>query len=249
VKINAPRSSLAALGRPILGGVLVALSLSASPAHSQDDVAARLEAARARLAAIEQRSSRVNDVNEIENLQRSYGYYVDKMLWEHVIDLFTDDATMEIGLSGVYAGKESIRRYLYSLSEGRQGPIDGVLYDHLQLQPIVTVAADGQTANARWRTWILAGIHGSGSGGNWGEGPYENEYVKEDGVWKISKLHWYATYYVPYEGGWLNSTTEAVRVYSEGRGVAPDRPPSESYEPYPAAFVPPFHFPNPVSSE
>ena len=219
------------------------------PVHAQDDLAARLAAAQARLAALEQRAGRVDDVNEIENLQRSYGYYVDKMLWEHVVDLFAEDGTMEIGMSGVYAGKESIRRYLLSLSGGREGPIEGQLYDHLQLQPIVTVARDGQSAKGRWRAWILAGVHGSGSGGNWGEGPYENEYVKENGVWKIKKLHWYATYYVPYEGGWLNSSAEVVRAYSEGRGVTPDEPPSVRYEPYPAAFVPPFHYPNPGRSE
>jgi hypothetical protein len=217
--------------------------------HTQDDVAGRVAAAQARLAALERRAEHVADINEIENLQRSYGYYLDKMLWEHVVDLFTDDATMEIGLSGVYVGKDSIRRYLNSLSGGVEGPLEGVLYDHFQLQPIVTVADDGLTAKGRWRALIMTGTSGSGSGGNWGEGPYENEYVKEQGVWKISKLHWYATFYVPYEGGWLNSSADAVRAYSEGRGVMPDGPPSVQYAPYPAAFVPPFHYPNPVSGQ
>jgi hypothetical protein len=229
--------------------VIAALVGLAPASHAQDGLAERVAAAQMRLAALEQRAARVDDINDIENLQRSYGYYLDKMLWEHVIDLLADDATMEVGSSGVYIGKESIRRYLYSLSGGRQGPIEGVLYDHMQLQPIVTVADDGLTAEGRWRAWILTGTAGSGSGGNWGEGPYENEYVKENGVWKISELHWYATYYVPYEGGWLHSTTDAVRAYSEGRGVTPDRPPSVQYEPYPAAFIPPFHYPNPVSGQ
>jgi hypothetical protein len=215
--------------------------------HTQDDVGGRLAAAQARLAALEFRAERLADINAIENLQRSYGYYADKMLWEHVVDLFTDDATMEIGLGGVYVGKDSIRRYLFSLSGGVEGPLEGVLYDHFQLQPVVTVADDGLTAKGRWRALIMTGTSGSGSGGNWGEGPYENEYVKEQGVWKISKLHWYATFYVPYEGGWLNSSADAVRAYSEGRGITPDRPPSEQYAPYPAAFVPPFHYPNPGS--
>ena len=231
--------------------VLLVATLLLAPvlALAQDDIGARVAALQARLAAVDGRAARVSDVNEIENLQRSYGYYVDKMLWEHVVDLFSDDATLEIGLGGVYVGKDSIRRYLYSLSGGVEGPLEGVLYDHFQLQPVVTIADDGLTAKGRWRALIMTGTSGSGSGGNWGEGPYENEYVKEDGVWKISKLHWYATFYVPYEGGWLNSSADAVRAYSEGRGVAPDRPQSEPYAPYPAAYVPPFHYPNPVTGQ
>jgi hypothetical protein len=231
----------------LLGMLCAGAMLAPLTGARAQDLDARLAAARARLAAIEQRADRVDDIDDIENLQRSYGFYVDKMLWENVLDLFTDDATMEIGLSGVYVGKDSIRKYLYSLSGGREGPLEGVLYNHMQLQPIVTVAADGMSAKARWRALILTGTYGEGSGGNWGEGPYENAYVKEDGVWKISELHWYATYLVPYEGGWLHSSEEAVRAYSEGRGVTPDRPPSETYAPYPAAYVPPFHYPNPVT--
>ena len=105
-----------------------------------------------------------------------------------------------------------------------QGPLEGVLYDHFQLQPIVTVADDGLTANGRWRLFLMTGVAGSGSGGNWGEGIYENEYVKENGVWKIRKLHWYATFVAPYEGGWLNTGRQAVEDYALGRGTTPDRP-------------------------
>ncbi len=227
---------------------------AAPPAPQQDaapagDPMQRVKAARERLAAIADRAEKIDDINEIENLQNSYGYYTDKMLWEEVLDLLTDDATMEIGPSGVYAGKNSIRRYLYSLSGGKQGPLEGILFEHLQLQPIVTLAPDGQSAKGRWRTFIMTGTYGAGSGGNWGEGPYENEYVKEDGVWKISKIHWYATFFAPYEGGWLNTGKQAVEDYAMGRGVEPDRPPSERYEPYPGVYVPPFSFQNPVSGQ
>jgi hypothetical protein len=213
------------------------------------DPADRIATARARLAAIEARASGVADINALENLQRSYGYYVDKMLWEQVLDLFTDDATLEIGLSGVYHGKASIRDYLYDLSGGVEGPLEGVLYDHMQLQPVITLADDGLSAKARWRALLLTGISGSGSGGSWGEGPYENEYVKEDGVWKISKLHWYATFIAPYEGGWLNANADAVRQYSVAPNAMPDEPPSENYAPYPGVYVPEFSFANPVSGE
>jgi SnoaL-like domain len=213
------------------------------------DPMARVAAQRQRLAAIDARAERVDDINQVENLQNSYGYYTDKMLWDEVLDLMTDDATMEIGPSGVYVGKDSIRRYLYSLSGGRQGPIEGVLFEHLQLQPIVTLSADGLSAKGRFRALIMTGTYGSGSAGNWGEGPYENEYVRQNGVWKISKIHWYATFYVPYEGGWLNPDKKAVDDYALGRGVQPDRPPSETYDAYPGIYLPPFSFKNPVSGQ
>ena len=34
-----------------------------------------------------------------------------------------------------------------------------------------------------------------------------------------------------------------------GRGVEPDRPPTVAYDPYPGEFVPPFHYPNPVTGQ
>lgn len=231
----------AILVRAVIAGILLALSLPASP----QDIEARIASARQRLADIDSRATRIDDINDIENLQRAFGYYYDKMLWEHVVDLFADDGTLEIGWSGVYVGREHIREYLYSLSDGVEGPIEGELFNHLQLQPIITVNDDGRTASGRWRAWILSGTSGSGSGGNWGEGPYENTYVKDDGVWKIQSLHWYGTFYVPYEGGWLNADPAALEEFTTGRGVTPDRPPSEAYAPFPAVHVPPFHFDNP----
>ncbi len=219
-----------------------ARSPAASPAISVEDT-------RSRLAAVQARAEHVADVNAIENLQGSYGYYTDKMLWDEVVDLFADDGTLEIGPSGVYVGKDSIRRYLLSLSGGRQGPLEGVLNDHFQLQPIVTVADDGLTAKGRWRLFLMTGVSGAGSGGNWGEGVYENDYVKENGVWKIRTLHWYANFVAPYEGGWLNADPKAIDDYALGRGVTPDRPSTVAYQPYPGVFVPPFHYPNPVTGQ
>jgi hypothetical protein len=221
----------------------------APAAESQGNGEARVAEARSRLGAAQARAARIADANEIQTLQSSYGYYTDKMLWDEVVDLFADNGTLEIGPSGIYVGKDSIRRYLLSFSDGKQGPLEGVLNDHFQLQPIITVADDGLTANGRWRLFLMTGVSGSGSGGNWGEGVYENEYVKENGVWKISKLQWFGTFVAPYEGGWLDADPKAIDAYAMGRGVTPDRPSSVSYEPYPGVFVPPFHYSSPVTGQ
>ncbi len=102
--------------------------------------------------------------NDLRNLQGIFGYYFDKALWDEVTDLFADDGTIELGLNGVYAGKANIRKYLYSLTGGKAGLRPGELMNHFQLSPVVTLADDGLSAKARWRTIIQAGTSGKGSG-------------------------------------------------------------------------------------
>ena len=138
-----------------------------------------------KLAELNHQTSLVKDSNDIKRLQRAYGYYVDKADWDNVVDLLTEDATAEYGLAGVYAGKEKIKALLYAFSSGESGLREGQLSEHMQLQPVITVAADGMTARGRWRNFGMIGQFGESA--MWEEGPYENEYRKEDGVWRFCK--------------------------------------------------------------
>jgi hypothetical protein len=204
-----------------------------------------LAAAAAKLAALEHRQSLIADTKEIKRLQRAYGYYVDEALWDEVADLFTSDGTIELGLDGIYVGKERVREYLYALGGGKAGLAAGELNEHFQVMPVVTVAPDGTTAKARWRALILAGRLGESA--IWGEGPYENEYVKEDGVWKLKRVHWYQSVVVPYETGWLDTPDVNEGKWAAAR-LPPDRPPSIEYSTWPETYLPEFHFPNPVAA-
>ncbi len=56
----------------------------------------------------------------MQNLQRSYGYFVDKSMWDEVTELFADDATLEIGGRGVFVGKKRVNEYMHFLA--KQGP-------------------------------------------------------------------------------------------------------------------------------
>jgi hypothetical protein len=162
----------------------------------QDDVA-ELQSV---LATLEQRKTHIEDINAIKRLQRSFGYYMDEALWDEVASLFAANGSIEMGLDGVYRGRNRVREYLYALGGGTAGLAPGQLNEHMQLMPVITIAPDGLSARGTWRDLILTGRMGAGA--FWGEGPYENEYVKENGVWKISKLHWFQTLLVPYAGGW-----------------------------------------------
>jgi hypothetical protein len=237
----------------VRASVALAFGLSfAAPSFAQlasgVDVSKRMEKAHAAMQEIQSRAERVNDINTLRNLQHQYGYYVDEALWDEVADMFTNDGTMELGLNGVYVGKESIRKYLYSLTRGKPGLQHGELNTHFQLSPVITLAPDGKSAKGRWRGWIQAASEfGGKSGGDWGEGIYENEYVKEDGVWKIKKLHFFVKFYAPYEGGWTKAPKESALRYGKSR-IRPDRPTTVKYQPYPAKFTVPFHYENPVTS-
>jgi len=184
------------------------------------------------------RVQRLEDENAIENLQRSYGYYVDKALWKEAADLFAQDGTLEIGGRGVFVGKSRILDYFNWLVPG--GLTRGHLYDHMQLQPIVTVSAEGTSARGRWRFFAQAGV--SGQSAIWGLGTYENEYVKERGVWKIQTLHAYFRMYTPYADG---RGKTALPITRPEKDLPPDRAPTAPLEHYPSTYAPPFHYPHP----
>ena len=196
----------------------------------------------ARLAAYRERVERLEDEDAIENLQAYFGYYFDKGLWNEVADLFAATGSFEYGQRGVYIGKDRIRRAL--LLFGPEGLGEGYLNNHMQLQPIITVAPGGRTATARWQGMVQ--LAEPGANGVWGVGIYENEYVKERGVWKIASLHFYVTALTDYDAGFMRS---ALRMEGPSALFPPDRPPTEVYRAYPAAYVPPFSFDHPVTGE
>ena len=193
-----------------------------------------------KLALLEQRRTALQDINDIKRLQRAYGYYVDAAMWDQVADLFAENGTVEFGLDGVYRGKKRVRQYFSALGGGKTGLSQGQVSENLQLMPVIDLAPDGRTAKGTWRALILTGQLGGDA--FWAEGPYENEYVKENGVWRISTLHWYQTLMVPYGGGgWAKQKDVNGGKYVSSR-LPPDSPPTVTYETWPGTFVPPFHF-------
>ena len=233
--------------RGLLLGVLTTLGSLAGCGGGGDaptaaDTAAldHITALRARLADLEREAQRLESVGAIKRLQRAYGFYLDEGLWDDVADLFSDDATIEYANEGVYAGEQRIREYLHRLGGGRNGLAEGQLNEHMQLQPVITLAPDGNRAQGRWRTVIMSGEFGKSA--NWGEGTYENEYVNDGGTWKIRKLHWYVTFVAPYELGWTKVEPVDRLAAPFTAEFPPDAPPTEDYKPFPGVYFPPFHW-------
>ncbi len=205
--------------------------------HLQSDaLGQRLKALEARLATLE-------DGEKIKKLMRAYGYYLDKQLWDQTVDLFSDNCSIEVSGRGVYLGKKGANTFFRSvLGGGKTGLTSGMLFNHLILQGIVDVDPNGVTALGRWRAFLQIGKYGDNAA--WGEGVYENEYLKDEGVWKIAKLHWYSTFVTPYEDGWAKT---GLPLFGPSTEYPPDLPQSVQYEIFPGNFVPPFHYKNPVT--
>jgi hypothetical protein len=196
------------------------------------DVAALL----ARIEQLERRAQAAEDYRDLVNLQGAYGYHVDKGLWDKAAGLFAKDGTLEIAGRGVYVGRERVREYLHHLPAYGYG----VMYNHMQLQPVLHIDSDAGTAKGRWRTLMMVGALGKEA--RWGDATYENAYVREDGKWRIARLHGVVNFYAEYDEGWHRGGVPLLRSVE---GLAPDRPPSLDYEAYPEPVIAPFHYDEP----
>jgi hypothetical protein len=231
-----------------VAAVVVAIG-SASRAQSQRSAASSAEA---RIAALEatvreshSRLQRLEDIESINKLQRAYGYYIDEGQWTQVASLFADGSSVEIAARGVYLGKAGAERlFLHAFGGGKDGLAHGRLFNHFMLQGIVNVEPDGRTARGRWRAFVQVAQYQQSA--TWSEGIYENEYVKEAGIWKFRKMKFWPTYYTPFEAGW------AVRNLPNNgpnKQFPPDQPPTDNAPVFPDIFVPPYHYKNPVTGQ
>jgi hypothetical protein len=225
-------------GRPsdaAIAAVLAPVPAAASRAASAADTAAEL-------AEAERLVQRVKDYHEIENLENAYGYYLDKNLWNDLADLFAANGSMELAQRGVYVGRERVRGFLFA-AFGAEGPVEGRLGNHVQMQHVIDVAPDGRSAKVRARMLQQLSFGGRPS---LGAAIYENEAVKEDGVWKFEKVHAYNTWTASYAGGWAQNPGR--RVPGPSTTYPPDAPPSYVFEMFPTVYDIPFHYENPVAS-
>ena len=197
----------------------------------------------ARLKALENEVVRLKDIEEIKKLQRIYGYYLERWEWEPVMGLFSDDpeTSVEINDSGVFIGKESIKKFFYRDEVPKE-----FLHVLMQVSGVVDVDPGGKTAKGRWYGF---GPHARPSDGEviptLSCGVYENEYVKEDGKWKFRKILWSRIFYSPYADGWVKTPVIAIKRKTKPK---PDKP-TTVYFPYPSGYLLPYHFKHPVTGK
>jgi hypothetical protein len=194
------------------------------------------------LDALEHRLAILEDLTQLERMNSIYGYYLAHLQWDDLTGIFSPTGTIEIAMRGVYAGSASVRRNLDLYGKATDSQF-GLEHNHMQFQPVIDVAPDGQSAKMRSRALSIMGQWQRYS--QWMGGVYENDYIKENGVWKIKHDQVFNTYFVPYTVGWKTVQPRSPPGITESN--PPDAPPTHPFEMYPKPFLPPFHYANPVT--
>ena len=190
---------------------------------------------RAEIGSLSARLAKVEAEAAIRRLHHAYGYLMDYCRYDEVIALFAADGEA-VFLSGVYKGHKSLER-LYkdflgqAYTGGERGPINGFLADHFLMQDVITIAPDGRSAKMRGRALLVLGSHESRANRPpqlpdqvYEAGLYENEYVCQDGIWKIARLEYALQWQALYDKGWAHTATDlppAVPVFPESP-IGPD---------------------------
>ncbi len=175
----------------------------------------------------------IEDLEEVKKLHRDYISCLDNLEFKKALDFFTEDAEVEVRFSGVMKGKVNFSRiYLETLAQ-RKERHDG----HLVGQPVITI--DGDTARGHWIVYIFF----SEPTIDWVQGRNDCEYVRENGTWKFSLLHWNNTFCTPFEDGWLNMPLMGWMPMPDADALP------TAFHPYPSGYHVPYHYKHPVTGK
>jgi hypothetical protein len=206
---------------------------------------ATLVAQAGELASARHQIGLLEDKNEIERLQYTYGFLIDNRMFREMADLFADEgAWIEIGGRGRYFGKEKIHRFLLEvLGGGRWGLIENEVINHVQQQLLIVVDDDRIHASARARAEVQGNSPPDTPTFLFADGIYENDYIKENGRWKILGIRVTMTFYAALERAriWFPTAPPS-------EAVPPDLPSEPSVEGLGRQFNP-FRWLHPITGE
>lgn len=184
-----------------------------------------------------------------ENVSDAYGYYIDQFSWRETGALFARDGWKELSYIGTFIGQDRVTNSMIQ-RYGENGASNAMQTLHQKVQPYITVLGDGSRAQARLR--LLQMNSSATNAGSMIFGVYENQIVKEDGVWRIHGMDLDYVALADYAGGWTAIDPAASSRFAPAPELlerfAPDAPlRGETFAPYPRIRPLGFHFANPVS--
>ena len=99
----------------------------------------------------------------MRRLHHLYGYFIDKCMYDEAVACFDEECEVHF-FGGLFRGLAGARRmycdgFRNRFTDGKNGPVFGFILDHPQMQDVVDVAPDRQTAQARFRCMMQSGTH------------------------------------------------------------------------------------------
>ncbi len=158
------------------------------------------------LDALARDVDRAESVRAVKTLQSSYAQYAQFGLWTEAGALFAPNGSFVfdgmIQAEQTAKGPAAIATFLRNrYGGGKEGVTAGSLSSMFIDAPVVNLSADGESAKARWQAIIFHGHNGKARVEG---GVFENDYVRDRGVWKIATMRYFPQYDGPYEDGWTN---------------------------------------------
>jgi hypothetical protein len=196
-----------------------------------------------RLKHLEKAQERLEAIHEIQNLMGKYEFLMSAMRFEKIVDLFArkaPDVSANIGDWGMYRGIDGVRK-LFPGIMGSMGA--GFLAEADLTTPVIEVARDGKTAKGVWMApgietlpWPDEKTGKAKIRAGWCYTKYANDFIKEDGKWKIWHFNNFLNFYADYDKGWV----EGGEHYSRQPGAVrpfppelqPDGPSPNRHHPY-----------------
>jgi hypothetical protein len=135
------------------------------------------------LQAIEKRLKILEDLEEIRSLHYRYVNCLSEGKWDIIGNCFAENAVVEVHKGA--RGRDNIHLlFKDDIAKAHRGS----RHANCLVHPLIVVEGD----RARGE-WILFEQHSDPHvehGLSWTQGPYDMEYIRENGEWKINLLKW-----------------------------------------------------------
>ncbi len=140
-----------------------------------------------------------------ENLNSAYGHLIDDFKWADMSKLFGKHGAKEVPFAGYYAGNERITHAVFlEYGDTQVSGRSGIAF-HWLIQPVIYVASDGRSASAHSYLFHPDTAKAPGSASLFGAMYPDNQFVLEDGTWRIWNLSLDEPYFSMiggWKGGW-----------------------------------------------
>jgi hypothetical protein len=205
----------------------------------------------AEIEELKKRITRMEDIDAIKKLQNAYGYYLEHWQEDEIVQLFSHhpDVSVEINGTGFYKGWEAIKKsYVfadhYTAYGGAKTPPPEYLHILMPIAGIVDVNPDGKTAKGRWYGFFMGAMpRPVKTRALIGCTIWENQFIKEDGIWRFFKLFASDVLCSPVDEGWVKTPY----IANTRKTVKPSS--AAHFAPYPSGYIFPYHYKNPGSGE